>query len=166
MSHMAGMRARCGVLLVISQSDMWYTFAMSASYRILRWAWRLIHMKYIARMPETIFMCSTKELLVHLSCNSYEVHMKFTWISNHSLFIWTSCISCELFMSLMSTSLVLHGYNILTSSFLRYEVHMKFIRIACKLIWINLISFHIKFMRIFIWTPYEVHMNFSEISYE
>ena len=27
--------------------------------QILRWTRRLIHMKYIARMSETIFMCST-----------------------------------------------------------------------------------------------------------
>ena len=58
----------------------------------LRWTWRLIHMKYIARMPETIFICNTKELLVHLSCNSYEVHVKFAWSSNHSKFIWTSYV--------------------------------------------------------------------------
>ena len=50
-----------------------------------------------------------------------------------------------MFMSLVSISLVLHGYNILTSLILRYEAHMDFIRSACKFMWINLISFHIKF---------------------
>ena len=59
-------------------------------------------MKYIARMSETIFMCSTKELLVHLSCNSYEVQMKFKSFEIHMNFI---CISCELFM----ISLISHG---------------------------------------------------------
>ena len=58
----------------------------------LRCNWRLIHMKYIARMSETIFMCSTWELLVHLSCNFYEVQMKFTLSSNHSKFIWISYV--------------------------------------------------------------------------
>ena len=88
-------------------------------------------MKYIARMPGTIFMCSTKELLVHLSCNCYEVHMKFKSFEIHMNFI---SISCVLFMSLISTSLVLHGYNISTSLVLRYEVYMNFIRTACKFI--------------------------------
>ena len=57
---------------------------------------------------------------------------------------------------------------------LRYQVHMNFIRTACKFIWINLISFHMKFMRSsfelhvkFIWTSYEFHMNKIDcISYE
>ena len=57
-----------------------------------RWTWRLIHMKYIERMSETIFMCSTKEILVCLSCNFYEVHMKFTLSSNNSKFIWISFV--------------------------------------------------------------------------
>ena len=84
------------------------------------------------------------------------------------------CFACELFMSLMSTSLVLHGYNISTSLVIRCEVHMNFIRTACKFIWINLISFHMKFMRSsfelhtkVIWTSREFHMNkFDFISYE
>ena len=88
-------------------------------------------MKYISRMPETILMCSTKELLVHLSCNSYEVHMKLKSFDINMNFV---CISRELFMSLMSTSLVLHGYNILTPLVLRYEAHINFIRTACKFI--------------------------------
>ena len=89
--------------------------------------------------------------------------MKFKSFEVYINFI---CISCELFMSLTSTSLVLHGYNILTSLVLRYELHMNFIRTACKFIWINLISFHMKFMRSsfelytkFIWTSREFHMN-------
>ena len=93
---------------------------------------------------------------------SIEIHMNFT------------CISCELFMSLMSTSLVLHGYNISTSLVLRYEVHMHFIRTACKFLWISLVSFHMKFMRSsfelhtkFEWTYREFHMNkFDFVSYE
>ena len=85
-----------------------------------------------------------------------------------------TCISCELFMSLMSTSLVLHGYNILTSLVLRCEVHMNFIRTACKFVWISLVSFHRKFMRSsfephtkFEWTYRDLHMNkFDFVSYE
>ena len=108
---------------------------------------------------------------MHLSCNSYEVHTKFKLFEIHRNFIW---ISRELFISLMSTSLVLHGYNILTSLVLRYEVHMNLIRTACKSIWINLISFHMKFMRSsfelhtkLIWTSHELHMmKFDFISYE
>ena len=69
---------------------------------------------------------------------------------------------------------VLHGYNILTSLVLRYEVHMNFIRSACKFMWINLILFHMKFMinslelhMNFKWTSNEFHMNkFDFISYE
>ena len=65
-------------------------------------------------------------------------------------------------------------YNILTSLVLRYEVHMNFIRTACKFIWINLMSFHMKFMKSsfelqteFIWTSQEFHMNeFDFISYK
>ena len=56
--------------------------------RIVRWT----YMRYITRMPETIFMCSTKELLAHVSCNSYGVHMKSTWSSNHSKFKWISYV--------------------------------------------------------------------------
>ena len=108
---------------------------------------------------------------MYLSCHSYEVHMKFKLFEIHMKFI---CISCELFMSLMSTSLVLHGYNISTILVLQYEVHMNFIRTACKFMWINLISSHMKFMRSsfelhtkFIWTSHEFHMNkFDFISYE
>ena len=97
--------------------------------------------------------------------------MKFKSFEFHMNFI---CISCELFMSLMSTSVVLHGYNVLTSLVLRYEVHMNYIRTARKFIWINFISFHIKFTRSsfelhtkFTWTSREFHMNkFEFISYE
>ena len=84
--------------------------------------------------------------------SSHGVHMKFKSFEINMNFI---CISYELFMSLMSTSLVSHAYNILTSSVLRYEVHMNFIRTACKFIWINLILFHIKFIR----SSYELHMT-------
>ena len=154
-----------------SRKGIWTDRLWNGGYLVqwadVRWTWRLIHMKYIAMMSETIFMYSTKELLVHLSCKSYEfsheVHMKFKSFEIHMNFI---CISCELFMSLKSTSLVLHGYNILTSIVPRYEVLMIFIRTACKFIWINLISFHMKFMRSsfvrhtkFIWTSREFHMN-------
>ena len=138
---------------------------------ILRWTWRLIHMKCIARMPETIFMCNTKELFVHLSCNFYEVHGKFKYFEIHMNFIY---IQCELFMSLMSTSFVLHGYDISPSFVLRHKIHMNFIRTACKFIWINLILFLMELMRSscelhmkFIWTPHKFHMNkFDFISYE
>ena len=62
----------------------------------------------------------------------------------------------------------------ITSLVLRYNVHMNFIRSACKFMWINLILFHMKFMRNsfelhmnFIWTSNEFHMNkFDFISYE
>ena len=57
---------------------------------------------------------------------------------------------------------------------IRYEVNMIFIRTACKFMWINLISFHMKFMRSsfvlhtkFIWTFREFHMNkFDFVSYK
>ena len=97
--------------------------------------------------------------------------MKFKPFEIHMNFI---CILCELVMSLMSTSLVLHGYYISTSLVLRYEVHMNFIRTAYWFTWINLISFHMKFMRSsfelhtrFIWTTRKFRMNkFDFISYE
>ena len=121
--------------------------------------------------------------------------MKFTWSSHevqiirssyefHMYFMWTV-------YELMSTSLVLHGYNTLTSLILRCELHMSFIRTASKFIWINLISFYMKIMRSsfelhtkfiwtfreswisyelirfhFIWNSWEVHMNFIWSSYE
>ena len=168
-------------LQIKNQTEIsWANSITTDTTSIVWWTWSIFHMKYIARMSQTIFMCCRKKHLVLLPCNSYEVHMKFTWSSNHSKFIWTSC---ELFMRFMSTSLVLHGYNILTSLVLRYEVHMNFImnfiRTACKFIWINLISFHMKFMGSafelhtkFIWTSrefcvkFELHMNFIWSSYE
>ena len=84
------------------------------------------------------------------------------------------CISCELFISLKSTSFVLHGYNIPTSSVLPYKVHMNFIRTAGKIVWINLTAFiwnswevHLKSDVKFIWTSHEFHMNkFDLIPYE
>ena len=122
-------------------------------------------------MQETIFMCSAEELLVHLSCNFYEVHMKFKSFEIYMNFIW---ISCELFMSLMSTSLISLGYNILNSLVLWYEVYMNFIPIAHKFIWISLISFPMNFVRSslefytkFTWTSRIFHMHkFVFISYE
>ena len=107
-----------------------------------------------------------------------ELVMQFLWSLHEVQIIRNSyeldMYSCELFMSLVSTSLVLHGYNISTSLVLRYEVHMNFIRTACKFIWIHLISFHIKFIECsfelhtkFIWTFCEFHMEkFDFISYE
>ena len=97
--------------------------------------------------------------------------MKFKSFEVYINFI---CISCELFMSLTSTSLVIHGYNILTSLVLRYELRKNFIRTAWKFIWINFISFHMKFIRSsfelytkFIWISCEFHMNkFDFISNE
>ena len=104
--------------------------------------------------------------------------MQFLWSSDEVQIIrnW-----CEFHMYFMRTvyephvnMFVLHGYNILTSLVLRYEVHMNLIRTACKFMWINLIKFHMNFMRNslvlhmkFIWTSYEFHMNkFDFISYE
>ena len=109
-------------------------------------------------------------LVMEFLWSSHEVHMKFKSFEIQMNFIF---ISCEMLMSLMST-LVLHGYNISTSLVLRYEVHMNFIRTAYKFIWINLISFDMKFIRIsyelhtkLIWTSRKFHMNkFDFISYE
>ena len=102
------------------------------------------------------FLWSSDE--VQIIRNSYEFHMYFmrTVYEPH----------VNLF--------VLHGYNILTSLALRYEVHMNFIRTACEFIWINLIQCHMQFTRSsfelhvkFIWTFYQFHMNkFDVISYE
>ena len=93
---------------------------------------------------------------------SFEIHMNFI------------CISCEILMSLMSTSLALHGYNISTSLVIRCKVHMNFIRTAYKFIWIYLISFDTKFINSsfelhtkLIWSSREFHMNKLDfISYE
>ena len=98
---------------------------------LVRWTWRLIDMKYIAKKPETIFMCSTKELLVYLSCNSFEVHMKFTWSSNHSKFIW---IPCVLQANCLWASCQLHNISIT---------------------WV----YHINFVIPSIWSSYELYTN-------
>ena len=104
--------------------------------------------------------------------------MYFLWSSHEIQIIWNSyefhVYFMQLFMSLMSASLVLHGYNISTSLVPRYEVPMNFIRTACKFIWMNLISFHVKFMwssfklhTKFIWTSRQFYMNkFDLIPYE
>ena len=47
---------------------------------IIRWTWKLIHMKYIARMSETIFMCST--CTRNFLCTCYVILMRFTWGSH------------------------------------------------------------------------------------
>ena len=78
------------------------------------------------------FLCACHAILmkfrwsldeVQIIRNSYEFHMYFMW-TVHKPHI-------NLF--------VLHGYIILTSLVIRYEIHMNFIRTACKFISMNLI---------------------------
>ena len=85
-----------------------------------------VHIKDARDHIHVLYIGTSSVLVMY---NSYDVQMKFKSFEIRMNFI---CVSYELFMSLMSTSLELHGYNILTLLVLRYVMHMNFIRTECS----------------------------------